>query len=63
MEQHEQEERKPRENWNGQERRQGPSDDYKGDERRKAMKEMPTGDLTGGDTGMSEEDQDKQERR
>ena len=63
MEEREQEEKKPIENWNGQERRRGPSEDYKGDERRKALKEMPTGDLTSGKLGMSEEDTDKQERR
>jgi hypothetical protein len=51
MEQHEQEEKKPRENWNGEERRHGPSDDYKGDERRKAMERMP------------EEDTEKPQRR
>ena len=63
MEEMEREERKPLENWKGEERRHGPSDDYKGDERRKAMKEMPSGDLTGGDAGMSEKDQEDQERR
>src|SRR5690242_6137438 len=57
MEEHEQQERKPLENWNGQERRHGSGDDYKGDERRKAMKEMPSGDLTGGDPDMSEAEQ------
>ena len=35
MEEHEQEEKKPIENWNGDERRRGPSDAYKGDERRR----------------------------
>ena len=35
MEEFEQEEKKPVENWNGDERRHGPSDAYKGDERRR----------------------------
>ena len=63
MEEMEREERKTEQDWNGQERRRGPSDDYKGDERRKAMEQMPTGDLTAGKPGMSEEDTEKQQRR
>ena len=54
MEEREQEEQKPVENWNGEERRRGPSDDYKGDERRKqeAMERMPGGNPQGGKPGM-----------
>jgi hypothetical protein len=66
MEEMQREEGKAMQNWNGQERRRGPSDDYKGDERRRAaeaMKDMPTGDLTGGDAGMSEREHEKQRRR
>ena len=59
MEEHEQEEKKPVENWNGEERRQGGQGNYQGDERRKAE---ATGDLTGGNPGMSEEEKDQQEK-
>ena len=54
MEEREQKEQKPVENWNGEERRRGPSDDYKGDERRKteAMERMPGGNPKGGNPGM-----------
>ena len=54
MEEREQEEQKPSETWNGEERRRGPSGDYKGDERRKqeAMERMPGGNPKGGNPGM-----------
>ena len=61
MEEHEQQEKKPVENWNGQERRQGGQGRYEGDERRKASA-MPTGDGTGGDAGMSEKDAEKEDK-
>ena len=62
MEEMEREEQKPEENWNGQERRQGQQGEYKGDERRQnePMKDMKRGDLTGGDAGMSEKDNERQ---
>ena len=60
MEEQQQEEKKPIENWNGEERRQGGQGTYEGDERRKASA-MPTGDLTGGDAGMSEKEADKED--
>ena len=64
MEEREQEERKPIENWSGEERRRGPSEGYKGDERRKAaMKAMPSGDLTGGKPPIGDSDADEQEGR
>ena len=43
MEEYEQEEKKPIENWNGDERRRGPSGEYKGDDRRKSA-QPPIGD-------------------
>jgi hypothetical protein len=61
MEEQEHEEQKPIENWNGEERRQGGQGNYEGDERRKASA-MPTGDLTGGDAGMSEADEEKADK-
>ena len=60
MEEHEQQEQKPIENWKGEERRRGANSNYEGDDRRKAAA-MPTGDLTGGDAGMSEKDADKED--
>ena len=52
MEEFEQEEKKPVENWTGEERRRNQQGDYKGDERRKAQaSETPSGDLTGGKLG------------
>ena len=65
MEEMEREEQKPVENWNGQERRQGQQQgEYKGDERRQnePAKDMKSGDLTGGDAGMSEKDNEQQQR-
>ena len=57
MEEYEQEERKPIENWSGEERRRGPSGDYKGDERRKsAMERVPGGNPQGGNPGSGRED-------
>ena len=54
-----------RKSWNGQERRRGEQGNYKGDERRKSasMPDMPSGDLTGGDPGMSAADEEKDDRR
>jgi len=52
MEEMEREERKPEQNWDGQERRQGGNGEYKGDERRKAMEEMPGGNPQGGNPGQ-----------
>ena len=60
MEEHEQEEKKPIENWNGEERRRGGQGNYEGDECRKASA-MPTGDGTGGEAGMSEKDAHKED--
>ena len=65
MEEMEREEQKPEENWNGQERRQGQQQgENKGDERRQnePAKEMKSGDLTGGHAGMSEKDNEQQQR-
>jgi hypothetical protein len=63
MEEMEREEQKPEQNWNGQERRQGQQGEYKGDERRQnePMKDMKSGDLTGGDAGMSEKDNEQRQ--
>ena len=65
MEQHEQEEKKPIENWNGEERRQGGQGNYEGDDRRKAeaMERMPGGNPQGGNPGMGDSDADEQEGR
>ena len=65
MEQHEQEEKKPIENWNGEERRQGGQGSYEGDDRRKAeaMARMPGGNPQGGNPGMGDSDADEQEGR
>ena len=62
MEQHEQEEKKPIENWNGEERRQGGNGNYEGDDRRKqeAMERMPGGNPQGGNPGDGEQGADKQ---
>jgi hypothetical protein len=65
MEQHEQEEQKPIENWKGEERRQGGQGTYEGDDRRKAeaMERMPGGNPQGGNPGMGDSDADEQEGR
>ena len=65
MEEYEQQEKKPIENWNGEERRRGGPGKYEGDDRRKAAaaNDTPTGDLTGGDPGMSEADEEKEDER
>jgi hypothetical protein len=63
MEEYEQEERKPIENWSGEERRRGPSGDYKGDERRKAEAAKASGDLTGGKPPIGDSDADEGEGR
>jgi hypothetical protein len=66
MEQHEQEEQKPIENWNGEERRRGDGQgNYEGDDRRKAeaMERMPGGNPQGGNPGMGDSDADEQEGR
>lgn len=58
-------EKKPIENWNGQERRQGGQGNYEGDDRRKAeaMERMPGGNPQGGNPGMGDSDADEQEGR
>ena len=65
MEEFEKEEQKPMQNWNGEERRQNQQGEYKGDDRRKAagMDEAPSGDLTRGNPGMSEKDQEDEEKK
>ena len=63
MEEYEQEEKKPIENWNGDERRHGPSDSYKGDERRRHAAANDSGDLTGGKPPIGDSDADEQEGR
>ena len=62
MEQHEQEEKKPIENWNGEERRGGGNGNYEGDDRRKqeAMERMPGGNPQGGNPGDGEQEAGKQ---
>ena len=55
MEEFEQEEKKPIENWNGDERRRGPSGDYKGDERRRHA--------AANDSAIGDSDADEQEGR
>jgi hypothetical protein len=54
MEEMEREERKPEQDWNGQERRSGEQGEYQGDERRKdpPMERMPGGNPQGGNPGQ-----------
>lgn len=64
MDGYEQQEKKPIENWSGDERRHGPSAGYKGDDRRKsAMSRMPGGDPNGGNPGIGDSDADEGEGR
>ena len=60
MEEYEQEEKKPIENWNGDERRHGPSGEYVGDERRKAE---AANDRYGGKPPIGDSDADEHEGR
>lgn len=63
MEEFEQEEKKPIENWNGDERRHGPSGDYKGDERRRHAAANDGTDAVGVKPPIGDSDADEQEGR
>ena len=60
MQEFEQEEKKPIENWNGDERRHGPIGEYKGDERRKAD---AANDESGGKPPIGDSDADEHSGR